>query len=51
MFVIACPNEFFDGRRYGVRFTEGRAMVENAALAELLVRELGYTDVTPKSSK
>ena len=49
MRVIACPNEFFEGRRYGLRFTDGRAMVEDAALAELLVRDLGYLDVTPKA--
>jgi hypothetical protein len=51
MRVIACENNAFDARRYGVRFIEGKAQVEDETLAELLVRDLGYKDITPASVK
>lgn len=52
MRVIACPNPTFSGRRFGIEFREGRALVPpdlmfgGMRVVDLMVRWLGYEDIT-----
>lgn len=47
--IIAVPNPYFTGERYGVFFREGRAEVDSAdPRYRLLLQDLGYRDVTPE---
>ncbi len=46
-YVIAVPNEEFDGYRFGIKFSEGRAVVYSRDVRDALVIDHGYSDITP----
>lgn len=45
-FVVEVPNKDYDGYRYGVKFSQGRATVHTAEERDVLVNDHGYKEIT-----
>ena len=46
-FVIEVPNSEFSGYRFGIKFQEGRAVVNSREVRDFLVKDHGYKEVKP----